>query len=78
MAPGQIPGSAISDFCEKGGMNVDDADQFRSIIRSLDNDYLSHKSNRPSDNDNIVDFAPIDDHAGVSAILKRLGKKPTT
>lgn len=78
MAPGQIPGSAIFDFCEKRGMNVDDLDQFRSIIRSLDSDYLAHHSNRPSDNDNIVDSAPIDDAAGVSAILKRLGKKPST
>ncbi len=75
MSVGQIPSGSIARFASDLEMDTDAADFLRAVLRSLDNIYLSHQSGKHPD-DKIVDFAHVDDHVGVSAILKRLGKKP--
>ncbi len=76
MSAGQIPAGSIRKFAEDHHMSVDERDFLKTILRHLDNVFLNYKATKSSLTDNIVDSARIDDHVGVSAILKRLGKKP--
>lgn len=76
MSAGQIPAGVITKFARDNEMSADERDFLKSVLRHLDNIFLNYKATKSSLTDNIVDSARIDDHVGVSAILKRLGKKP--
>lgn len=76
MSAGQIPANSITRFAGEHEMTVDERDFLKHVLRTLDNIFLNYKATKTALTDNIVDSARIDDHVGVSAILKRLGKKP--
>jgi hypothetical protein len=75
MSAGQIPGSAIKAYATENNLTTDQTDFIRWIVRGLDNVFLSLHADKHPD-EKVVDSASVHDPKGVSAILKRVAKKP--
>lgn len=74
-AEGRIPSVAIDAYARRHGIDdPSDFEWFRSVIRSLDSEYLSLRQRK---NETGVDNArSMRDHHGIKALLRQYEKKP--
>jgi hypothetical protein len=71
---GPIPYRAIRDYAAEYGIAGDHFDLFLSVIRSLDGEYLTRLSPKATPDRKMRATVDINDHVGVSNLLKRLAK----
>lgn len=76
-AEGRIPSRSIREFARDHGIEApDDFAWFLSVMREMDSEYLGMRVPRPGGQ--VIAEVPITDAKGISALLKRLAKKPAT
>jgi hypothetical protein len=76
-AEGRIPASSIRTFAHDHGIaSADDYAWFLAVIREMDAEYLGMRAPRPGGQ--ILEEVPVTDARGISALVKRLAKKPVT
>lgn len=74
MAVGSIPQSKIRAYgIDEIGLEGDDLDFFISIIRRVDNAYLSNEAGITKSDPHVRDEVSINNVAGVKSLLARLG-----
>jgi hypothetical protein len=73
-AEGRIPSKSIRSFAADHDLSQpDDYAWFLAIIREMDAEYLGMRAPGAK----VLDEVPITDGKGITALLKRLAKKPT-
>ena len=74
-AEGRIPASSIRAFARDHGIvDPDDYAWFLAVMREMDSEYLGMRV--PRQGGQVIAEVPITDAQGISALLKRLAKKP--
>jgi hypothetical protein len=74
MAEGYIPRSKIRSYgIDELGLDDDDLDFFISVMRRIDNGYLSNEAGVSSSDPNVFDEVSASNVSGVRKLLARLG-----
>lgn len=77
MGVGPIPHHAIRDMASANGLDTDEAETFRVVIRAIDREYIA--KNTPGDTDARGHrTVAIDDVKGVSELFRRHAKPDPT
>lgn len=77
MGVGPIPRSAIKSYAYESGLFGDDAEQFATIIRMVDAEYLRMSNSMTGSKDNKKKHTeiPVNDTQGVKQLLMGLGTR---